>query len=635
MKQTKIIFGMLFIAFGILISNSISCKKLNFDGVTKCKIENISIVDATAVNVELEIMELSPSDHPDYGICYSTENQNPTLEDNLVSFGPIDEDDKYSKKIENLTVGTKYYIRAYVMNGNQVKYSLNTKEFNTPYLPTISTIITSAVTATSSSIVGTVNAKGQLTTVAFEYGLTTDYGNEIIAVQSPVSGNTESTVSVNIAGLTMGTTYHYRIKATSIAGTVYGNDMAFTTTFIPAPTVTTSASTNISTTSAKLNGTVNANGQYTTVTFEYGLTTNYGSTIAAIQSPVSGSLNVSVSADISSLTANTVYHYRVKAVSTGGTVYGENMSFTTSKIPAPTATTNAAISVGLSSATLNGIVNANGQSTSVSFDYGATASYGLSINADQNPVSGISNTNVSVNLSNLMAGTLYHFRIKASSAGGTIFGNDQVFTTASNISGTVTDIEGNTYKTIIIGTQVWMAENLKSTKFNDGYNIPKVISDADWTGLSTPAYCLYNHEINNAQVYGVLYNWYVVDAYRRENKNVCPAGWHLPTDDEWTVLIDLLDDESESGGKMKETGTVHWTSPNQGATNLSGFTALPAGYRNRFGTFSSIKNVGFWWTTLEMDSENAWYYYVIYNSASSTRIALNKTNGFSLRCLKN
>ncbi|MDZ7633244.1 MAG: fibrobacter succinogenes major paralogous domain-containing protein [Bacteroidales bacterium] len=140
---------------------------------------------------------------------------------------------------------------------------------------------------------------------------------------------------------------------------------------------------------------------------------------------------------------------------------------------------------------------------------------------------------------------------------------------------TVTDSDGNVYKTLVIGTQIWLAENLKTTKFNDGSQIPFVSEETSWVAtLTTPGYCYYDNNTANKSVYGGLYNWYAV-----ETGKLCPKGWHVPSDAEWTTITNLFGGESVAGNALKEKGTAHWTSPNDGATNESGFTALPGGNR--------------------------------------------------------
>ena len=158
----------------------------------------------------------------------------------------------------------------------------------------------------------------------------------------------------------------------------------------------------------------------------------------------------------------------------------------------------------------------------------------------------------------------------------------------------VTDINGNVYNIVTIGTQTWMAENLKTTKYNDGTAIPNVTVDATWAALTTGAYSDYSNTPANSTTYGRLYNWYVVDnnpatkVASNGGKNVCPTSWHVPTDAEWTILTTYLGGESIAGGKLKETGTAHWNSPNTGATNETGFTTLPSGLRYYDGSYFLI-----------------------------------------------
>jgi uncharacterized protein (TIGR02145 family) len=202
---------------------------------------------------------------------------------------------------------------------------------------------------------------------------------------------------------------------------------------------------------------------------------------------------------------------------------------------------------------------------------------------------------------------------------------------------TVKDIDGNVYKTVTIGKQVWMKENLKTTKYNDGKAIPLVTDDKTWETLTAPAYCWYKNDAKAYKnAYGALYNWYTVNT----NK-LCPKGWHIPADSEWTKLTTYLGGESVAGGKLKETGTNHWESPNTGATNESGFTALPSGYRNFAGAFdiagsNSIyfRSNGCWWSSTEQYDFNA-YYIRLYNALNEVYSSLSdKHFGYSARCLR-
>ena len=197
-------------------------------------------------------------------------------------------------------------------------------------------------------------------------------------------------------------------------------------------------------------------------------------------------------------------------------------------------------------------------------------------------------------------------------------------------STTVTDADGNLYRTVNIGTQTWLVENLKTTKCNDGTAIPNVTDGTAWPVLTTPAYCWYkNDTATNKATYGALYNWYVVNT----NK-LCPTGWHMPTDAEWSALTTYLGGESVAGGKLKETGTIHWISPNTGADNSSGFTALPGGIRIGNGTFDLIRYYGSWWSSSEVNKTRAWHRYVGYTDRFVSRTVNDSCEGLSVRCLR-
>lgn len=134
---------------------------------------------------------------------------------------------------------------------------------------------------------------------------------------------------------------------------------------------------------------------------------------------------------------------------------------------------------------------------------------------------------------------------------------------------TVTDIDGNIYTTVTIGTQIWMVENLNTTRYRDGSDILNVTDNTEWSELTIGAYCNYDNDVNNANIYGALYNWYTVNT-----GNLCPTGWHIPSEGEWTVLISSLGGESVAGGKLKQIGTEYWEDPNNPATNEVGFNGL-------------------------------------------------------------
>jgi len=174
------------------------------------------------------------------------------------------------------------------------------------------------------------------------------------------------------------------------------------------------------------------------------------------------------------------------------------------------------------------------------------------------------------NITGLNPNTIYYARAYATNSAGTGYGDAVSFTTGL----TVTDIDGNLYNTVVIGTQTWMVENLKVTKFNDGTDIPNVTDETTWNNLNTPAFCWYENDVTYKNPYGALYNWYSVN-----NSKLCPTGWHVATKAEWDALISYLGGVYQAYVKLKEAGSSHWLGTNTG-TNSYGFTALPGGYRS-------------------------------------------------------
>ncbi len=220
--------------------------------------------------------------------------------------------------------------------------------------------------------------------------------------------------------------------------------------------------------------------------------------------------------------------------------------------------------------------------------------------------------------------------------------------------GTVTDIDGNVYQTVIIGEQEWMAENLRVTKYNNGDAIPTGLNANDWGSTTSGAYAIYNNDEDMLEAYGKLYNWYAVD----DARGLCPEGWSVPSDDEWTQLVDYLisqgypnesDNPNGAGNALKSCRQVNH--PDGGDCDTSehprwnshsthygfdefGFSALPGGLRNTNGNYNFIGGDGFWWSSSEYSSTDAWYWYMISSFGRVYRNYFNKRDGFSVRCIK-
>ncbi len=195
---------------------------------------------------------------------------------------------------------------------------------------------------------------------------------------------------------------------------------------------------------------------------------------------------------------------------------------------------------------------------------------------------------------------------------------------------TVTDVDGNEYRIVAIFSQIWFAENLKTTRLNDSTPILDAPDSATWVSADTAAYCYYQNlpELYR-QNYGALYNWHAI-----KTEKLCPNGWRVPTEEDWQMLVDSLKGEAVAGGKMKIKGSDYWTATNAGATNSSGFRALPGGYRNLGGEFKYIHDYGFWWSNATFDNKSAWYRALYYYSPRVYKDHFSFNMGFSVRCIK-
>jgi len=239
-------------------------------------------------------------------------------------------------------------------------------------------------------------------------------------------------------------------------------------------------------------------------------------------------------------------------------------------------------------------------------------------------------------LTGLDTNTLYYVRAYASNSKGTAYGNTQSFKTLSIvIYDSVFDIDGHKYTVIPIGNQFWLRENLWVTRYRNGDVIPKVTTDAQWKIMAVGAWCFYDNLQSNDSVYGNLYNWHALG----DPRGLCPLGWHVASDSEWIELSEFLGGDSVSGGKMKSTGTIEqnsglWYAPNKSADNSSGFSGLPGGYRINYGTFYSLGNVAYFWSSSDTALVNAWNYILDANNGKLNRNFNLKTNGFSIRCTK-
>ncbi len=382
------------------------------------------------------------------GVCWST-NARPTTADSKTADGA--DIGPYISNITDLSAGTTYHIRAYATNSAGTGYGEDIT-FSTWGEPIVTSRPATNISKTGATLNGTVNANGLPTAVTFEYQYDDGRGwkevsQTVTAVQSPLTGNTETEVSATLTGLADGT-YTYRVKAENSLGKVLYPVQESFDIGGQAPLATTLAATNLASGTATLNCTANAGSILTGVDFEYGTTTSYGQESSA--SHITGNTSTNVSGCITGLTNGVTYHYRVRAANSIGIAYGNDMEFT---LYAPTATTLEATDLTSTGATLNGIINANSFLSNVTFEYGTSTSFGQEVTPVQSPVTGTESTNVSATLTGLTCGIKYYFRVKAENSFGISYG-DYKTTNSAHIPVLTASVSGITDTSAILAGNI-------------------------------------------------------------------------------------------------------------------------------------------------------------------------------------
>ena len=332
------------------------------------------------------------------------------------------------------------------------------------------------------------------------------------------------------------------------------------------------------------------------------------------------------SSNLTNLTPNTIYYVRAYATNDNGTEYGIQQTLTTQDGNV-VLTTGTVLSITPASATCGGeILNDGGDSVVVcgvvwNTEVDPTIDNHIGISSDKPELGKFVST-----ITKLSPNTTYYVRAYATNGIATTYGNQKNFKTPDG----VLDADGNDYPVVTIGTQVWMAENLKTTKYNDGTDIPNVTDRSVWSVLNTGAYGWYydNYEVYG-QTYGALYNWHAVNTGK-----LAPIGWHVATDAEWKILITYLGGKDVAGGKLKEAGDEHWSNPTSGATNETGFTALPGGFRREDGYYFLQNGDGTWWSASERSTDEAYEFGMNWSSNIVANGYDSKLRGNSVRCIK-
>lgn len=335
---------------------------------------------------------------------------------------------------------------------------------------------------------------------------------------------------------------------------------------------------------------------------------------------------------IKGLQPSTTYYLRAYATNSYGIGYGAVKIFTTiDEETLPILTTTEVSNISSTSAISGGEVESDGGA--------AVTARGICWSTKENPTlndniteDGTGEGSYISTIKGLEPKVIYYVRAYATNSIGTQYGNQIKFTTpvVDGPGNIVKDYEGNEYNTVWIGGKLWMSENLKTTKFNDGTEIPNVIEGDDWIELTSPAYCWYNNsKAGYGEDYGGLYNWFAVNSGK-----LCPNGWHVPTDEEWDELTEYLGGATGAGGKLKSKSL--WNDPNTDATNEVGFSALPNGARRETanGIFFRVQQYSYNWSSTEDNETHAWQRHMYFKHADVSRGRSDKKYGFGVRCVR-
>lgn len=623
--------------FILLCISLVTCKKDKLEPPDYGSL--ITITTRAVINIEYRGAEVSGTldtysqEVSDYGHCWSTE-QKPDLTDNNTKFGKVTGNKLFTSKMENLEPGTKYYVRAYFIIDDTIVYA-NQKAFSTIPLgsPIVQTLSVTDISVISAISGGNITDDGGLyiTTRGVCWNTT---GSPTISDSKTSDGSEIGSFTSKLSGLQINTTYYVKAYVTTSASSIYGNEQVFSTKD-GLPEITTMTLSNITALTAESGGEITDDGSFSISS--RGVCWNTTGYPTIYDSKTSDGTGIgSFTSNLAGLFISTSYYLRAYATNSIGTSYGSEQIFTT-KDGIPQLSTSSVTDIAATTATSGG---------NITYDGGIDITErGVCWNTSGSPATTDSKTSdgtgagsFASNITGLTAETDYYLRAYATNSFGTEYGNEVFFT--NKTSGSYTDNrDGNTYDWVRIGDQIWMAKNLA---YLPNVSPPSSESETD------SYYYVYDYEgssvgtakaTSNYQTYGVLYNWPAAI-------ESCPSGWHLPGDEEWKemeIYLGMSQSEADDinhrgtdeGGKLKETGTTHWVSPNEGATNESGFTALPGGYRNYGGTFSFVGVYGYWWSSsTEHSSVYAWLRDMNYNHSDVRRYRSSKESGFSVRCVR-
>jgi len=394
--------------------------------------------------------------------------------------------------------------------------------------------------------------------------------------------------------------------------------------FLQLATVTTGPIANVTNTSATCSGDITDEGGTPVTARGLCWSTGHNPTVALPTKTVNGAGTGQFSNTLTGLSTGATYYVRAYATNTMGTAYGNEVGFTATTQPTlPVLITTSAVGITTGSASCGGDVTSEGNVTVTS----RGICWGLNPDpskTDNNMYIGNGAGSFTASITGLNAATTYHVRAWATNSVGTAYGNDISFTTYN-----ITPPPPTT-PTVTICSQVWMMKNLDVTTYRNGDPIPQVTDPSQWQNLATGAWAYVNDDASTNGHYGKIYNWYAVN----DPRGLAPAGWHIPSLAEYTTLENCLGTGYIAGGKLKTSGTTDWMAPNTGATNASGFSALPGGWRLTNGTYSGFGTQGWFWTATAQSATQSWAFYLVYSAAGSSFTGATNKAGAVVRCVK-
>jgi uncharacterized protein (TIGR02145 family) len=423
---------------------------------------------------------------------------------------------------------------------------------------------------------------------------------------------TGATSPINITGLTNGISYTFTVTATNSVGNSVAS--AASSAVIPvtvpgAPTGVVATGGNSSASVAFVAPVSNGGSAIT----GYTVTSNPGNfTASGATSPI----------NVTGLTNGLAYTFTVIATTAVGNSVASAASTAVTPVTVPDAPTSVVATAGNISASVAFVAPASN---------GGSAITGYTVTSNPGNLTATGATSP-INVTGLTNGTAYTFTVIATTAVGNSIASAASTAVTPNAcpTATISDYSGNPYNTVSIGTQCWMGSNLKTTQYRNGDGIAYVWDASDWAARTTGAQSGYDNNSSNTAIYGNFYNWYAV----ADARGLCPMGWHVPTDAEWTTLTTFLGGESVAGGKMKTIGTTYWISQSAGTNNSSGFSGLPGGIRGTLGVFSDVGQHATFWSASLVGDGNVWYRRLNYYDDIFNKSPAQPVVGFSVRCLR-